>query len=82
MRKHLTCVLKYTYICVLFNTNFKHKDMKTAVIKAEIEKTAKELGVNEIEVIKAMQAELAKLGDEKGISFLAKIKMSYYNKTK
>ena len=51
-------------------------------LKNEIEKTAKETGKSEIEVIQVMQAHLAILKDEDSISILHKIKMTYINTVK
>lgn len=46
-------------------------------LKSQVEKAAKETGCTEIEIISAMQATCAKLGDEKSISILAKLKWEY-----
>ena len=54
--------------------------MNKKAIKHEIEKAAKESGCSEIEIISAMQGTLAKIGDEKSIGILHKIKMEYFAK--
>lgn len=51
--------------------------MKANILKQEIERTAKESGKSEIEVISAMQAILATLKDEKSIEILCKLKRQY-----
>lgn len=48
----------------------------------EIESTAKELNITEIEVISTMQGLLAENGDEKGVYQLHVLKMKYYNQNK
>ncbi len=54
--------------------------MTTQILKSEIEKTARETGRTEIEVISAMQSQLVLLGDEKSIEILAKLKRTYIKK--
>jgi len=58
--------------------------MKKAELKIEIEATAKtltsyEAGKSELELITAMQAQCAKVGDEKTLSILCEIKWDYIN---
>jgi len=47
------------------------------LLKTEIEKTAKEENVSEIEIITAMQGHCAKMNDEKTLEILCELKMDY-----
>jgi len=46
-------------------------------LQKEVEKTAKETGKTEIEIIQVMQSISAKKGDEKSVEILHDLKMQY-----
>tara|TARA_R110001632_G_scaffold224020_1_gene356195 strand:+ start:169 stop:327 length:159 start_codon:yes stop_codon:yes gene_type:complete len=48
-------------------------------LKSQIEKAAKEANCTELEIIAAMQTELAKKGDEKNLAILCDLKWDYIN---
>jgi ABC-type Fe3+-hydroxamate transport system substrate-binding protein len=55
----------------------KESTMSKQQIKKQIEETAKITGVPAARLITAMQAELARMGDEAGLAVLCEIKRDY-----
>jgi len=49
------------------------------VLKAQIEKAAKESNSTELEIISAMQTVLASKGDDKNLEILCNLKWDYIN---
>jgi hypothetical protein len=71
-------VYQKRYIFVSYNK--RQENMNTTELKSQIEKTAKEAGSTEIEIISAMQAECSKQGNEEMIETLGNLKWDYINK--